>query len=70
MLPGEWDIAVTDLTMLGRIVKNLELWTRKPLRVDLSPGAWRVRMLRAVQTMEAWLCEVSEGSRDSVGPFP
>lgn len=62
MVPGQWAIAVMDLTMCfwedyGRIK---ELWAERPLRVEssvssCSVGAQTVRMWTAVWMAEAWL---------------
>jgi hypothetical protein len=36
---------------------------------ELLCGSLEVRMLRAVQMMEAWACDVSKGMKNPIGPF-
>lgn len=65
MVQGQWGINVTHMTMLiggvrvcvNQILENIGL--ENPLSVEsslsTSEETWKVRMLREVQTMEAWL---------------
>lgn len=56
---------------------TLELWTRKVIDVESSlsyyVGAWKIRILKTGQTVEAWLVKIQReakmllGSKDPTG---
>lgn len=56
---------------------TLELWTRKVIDVESSlsyyVGAWKIRILKTGQTVEAWLVKTQReakillGSKDASG---
>ena len=67
---------MTDLTMFfgGRIMEGfLEPWLEKSLSVESSVSssleASKIRLLRAVQTMQGRLVKFQEGSKGSTWPF-